>query len=75
MKLISKSWSNLTPKVSLPSPLVVLLTERFNVSLDNLNLTPSFLSSDTDATLSIDPKNDFKFVSNFFWLFFGITCT
>ena len=31
LKLISKSWSNFTFKVSLPSPLLVLLTERFKI--------------------------------------------
>ena len=39
---------------------------KFDLKKDNLNLTPSFLSRDTDATLSIDPKNDLRFVSNFF---------
>ena len=43
LKLISKSWSNFTFNVSLPSPLFVLLTERSNLSFDKLNLTPSFL--------------------------------
>ena len=52
LKLISNSWSNLTFKFSLPSPLLVLLTDKSNLSLDNLNFTPSFLSNETDATLS-----------------------
>ena len=45
LKLISKSWLNLTFNVSLPSPLLVLLTESFKTSCDNWNFTPSFLSS------------------------------
>ena len=73
LKLISKSLSNLTLKVSLPSPLLVLFTDRSRVSLDKLNLTPSFLSNETDATLSTEFKNNFKSISNFFWLFLGIT--
>ena len=66
LKLISKSWSNLTLKASFPSPLLVLLTERFKLSFFKLNFTPSFLSSDTDATLSTDPKNNLRSTSNFF---------
>ena len=73
LKLISKSWSNLTFNVSLPSPLFVLLTERSNASFDKLNFTPSFLSNETDATLSTEFKNNFKSISNFFWLFLCIT--
>jgi hypothetical protein len=53
-------------KVSLPSPLFVLFTERSNVSFDKLNFTPSFLSKETDATLSTEFKNSFKSISNFF---------
>ena len=41
-----------TLRVSLPSPLLVLFTDRSKVSLDKLNFTPSFLSNETDATLS-----------------------
>ena len=37
-----------------------------SVSLDKLNFTPSFLSNDTDATLSTEFKNNFKSISNFF---------
>ena len=66
LKLISNSWSNLTFKFSLPSPLLVLLTDKSNLSLDNLNFTPSFLSNETDATLSTEFKNNFKSISNFF---------
>ena len=47
LKLISKSWSNLTLKLSFPSPLFVLLTDKFKTSFDKLNFTPSFLSSET----------------------------
>ena len=32
LKLISKSWSNFTLRVYLPSPLLVLLTDNFSVS-------------------------------------------
>ena len=74
LKLISKSWSNFTFNDSLPSPLFVLLTERSNLSFDKLNFTPSFLSKDTDATLSTEFKNYFTSISNFFWLFLGISC-
>ena len=75
LKLISKSWSNFTFKLSLPSPLLALLTDKFNISFVKLNLTPSFLSSETEATLSTESKNSCKLTSNFFWLFFGITWT
>ena len=75
LKLISNSWSNLTFKLSLPSPLFVLLTERWRLSLERLNLTPSFLSSETDATLSTEFKNDLRSISNFFWFSLGITWT
>ncbi len=70
LKLISNSWSNLTFKFSLPSPLLVLLTDKSNLSLDNLNFTPSFLSNETEATLSTEFKNNFKSISNFFLVFF-----
>ena len=73
LKLISKSWSNLTLKLSFPSPLLVLLTDKFKTSFDKLNFTPSFLSSETEATLSTESKNNFRSISNFFWLFLGIT--
>ena len=73
LKLISKSWSNLTLKLSFPSPLFVLLTDKFRISFYKLNLTPSFLSNETDATLSTESKNNFKSISNFFWLFLGKT--
>ena len=73
LKLISSSWSNLTLKVSLPSPLLVLFTDRFRVSFERLNLTPSFLSKDTDATRSTEFRKACKSISNFFWLFLGMT--
>ena len=73
LKLISKSWSNFTFRLSFPSPLFVLLTDKFKTSLDKLNFTPSFLSSETEATLSTESKNNFRSTSNFFWLFLGIT--
>ena len=73
LKLISNSWSNLTFKFSLPSPLLVLLTDKSNLSLDNLNFTPSFLSNETDATQSTEFKNNFKSTSNFFWFSLGTT--
>ena len=66
LKLISKSWSNFALRVSLPSPLLALLTDKSNVSLDKLNFTPSFLSNETDATLSTEFKNNLKSISNFF---------
>ena len=66
LKLISNSWSNLTFKFSLPSPLLVLFTDKSNLSFDNLNFTPSFLSNETDATLSTEFKNDLRSISNFF---------
>ena len=52
--------------VSFPSPLFVLFTDKFKVSLVKLNFTPSFLSNETDATLSTEFKNGFKSTSNFF---------
>ena len=63
LKLISKSLSNYTDNVSLPSPLFELFTDKFKVSFVKLNFTPSFLSRDTDATLSTEFKNDFKLIS------------
>ena len=60
LKLISKSWWNLTFKLSIPSPLLVLLTDKFKMSFDKLNFTPSFLSSETDATLSTESTNNFR---------------
>ena len=39
---------------SLPSPELVLLTDNLNLSLLSSNFTPSFLSKDTDATLSTE---------------------
>ena len=56
LKLISKSSSNFTFKVSLPSPLFVLLTDKFNVSFERWNLTPSFLSKDI-LNLSVNNTN------------------
>ena len=38
----------------------MLFTDKFKTSFDKLNLTPSFLSSETDATLSTEPKNNQK---------------
>ena len=66
LKLISKSSSNLAFIVSLPSPLLALFTDKFKVSFDKLNFTPSFLSKDTDATLSTELRNNFRSISNFF---------
>ena len=60
LKLISKSCSNFTLKLSFPSPLLVLLTDKFRISFDKLNFTPSFLSNETEATLSTESKNNFK---------------
>ena len=61
LKLISRSWSNFTVKLSFPSPLFVLLTDKFRTSFDKLNLTPSFLSNETDASVSLDKKDGVKF--------------
>ena len=66
LKLISKSCSKFTASVSLPSPLLVLFTDKFKLSLVKVNLTPSFLSSETDATLSTEFKKDFKLTSSFY---------
>ena len=41
-------------------------TAKSRVSLDILNFTPSFLSKETEATLSTEFKNNFKSISNFF---------
>ena len=37
----------------------MLFTERLSASFVKLNLTPSFLSNDTEATRSTEPRNDF----------------
>ena len=66
LKLISKSCSNFTFKLSFPSPLFVLLTDKSKISYDKLNFTPSFLSNETEATLSTEFKNNFRSISNFF---------
>ena len=63
---MSKSKSNLTFKLSFPSPLFVLLTDKLRTSLFKLNFTPSFLSKDTDATRSTDSKNNLRSTSSFF---------
>ena len=42
----------------MPSPLFALFTDKLRVSLCKLNLTPSFLSSETEATLSTESKNN-----------------
>ena len=55
--------------VSLPSPLLALLTDKSKVSFVKLNLTPSFLSSETEATRSTEFKKSFKSISNFFYYF------
>ena len=60
LKLISKSVSNFTDRLSLPSPLLVLLTDKSKLSLVKLNFTPSFLSRETDATLSTEFRKDFR---------------
>ena len=66
LKLISKSCSKFTLNLSFPSPLLVLFTVRFKVSFVRLNLTPSFLSNDTDATRSTEPKKSLRSISSFF---------
>ena len=43
-----------------------LILSKSNVSFDKLNFTPSFLSKETEATLSTEFKNNFKSISNFF---------
>ena len=70
LKLISSSCSNLTLRFSFPSPLLVLLTDKSRLSLEISNFTPSFLSRETDATLSTEFKKLFKLTSNFFLIFF-----
>ena len=70
LKLISNSESNFTFKLSLPSPLLVLFTERSRLSFVRLNFTPSFLSRETVATRSTEFKKDFKSTSNFFLILF-----
>ena len=70
LKLISKSCSNLTIKVSFPSPLFVLFTDKFKESFVKLNLTPSFLSNETDATRSTESKKSLRFISSFFLIIF-----
>ena len=37
-----------------------------DLSFVKLNFTPSFLSSDTEATRSTDPKNNLRSISSFF---------
>ena len=66
LKLISKSCSNFTINVSLPSPLFELLTDKSKVFLVKLNFTPSFLSRDTEATRSTELKKVFRSTSSFF---------
>ena len=61
LKLISKSWLNLTFSVSWPSPLLVLFTERFSVSLDKkdgvkFNLSKDILDLSVNNTNSGDGK-------------------
>ena len=73
LKLISNSLSNCTESNSFPSPLLVLFTDKFKVSLAKLNFTPSFLSRDTEATLSTESKKSLRSISNFFWFFYGFT--
>ena len=53
-------------RLSFPSPLLVLLTDKFKTSFDKLNFTPSFLSNETEATLSTESRNNFRSISNFF---------
>ncbi len=60
LKLMSNSLSNFTFNVSFPSPLLVLLTERFNLSLTKLNFTPSFLSIPFDTALNVCGKPVFS---------------
>ena len=44
----------------------MLFTDKFKLSFERLNFTPSFLSRDTEATLSTEFKKVFKSTSNFF---------
>ena len=58
---------------SFPSPEFALLTESWILSLLMTNLTPSFLSKDTEITLSIELMNSFLSTMRFFLFSFGIT--
>ena len=49
----------------------MLLTDKFNESFFKLNFTPSFLSNDTDATLSTESKNNQKKLEIDLKLFLG----
>ena len=51
----------------------ILTKDKLSLSFSRLNFTPSFLSRDTDATLSTEFRNNCKSISNFFLLLFGIT--
>ena len=55
--------------VSFPSPLLVLFTDKFNLSLVKINFTLSFLSNDTEATLSTEFIKSFRSISIFFYYF------
>ena len=58
---------------SLPSPELALFTENRIFSLLISSLTPSFLSSDTLATLSIESIKSLEGTISDFSLFFGTT--
>jgi len=45
---------------------LALFTDKSSLSLVKLNFTPSFLSSETEATLSTEFKNKLRSISNFF---------
>ena len=74
LKLITNSSaSQVALSVSLPSPEFVLITDNFILSLLISNFTPSFLSSETVATLSIDSIK--SLVSTFKFLLLSIGTT
>ena len=52
--IVISSPSYFAATTSLPSPEFVLLTDNFNLSRLSSSLTPSFLSIETDATLSTE---------------------
>ena len=67
---IAEDWSDLMFDLSCLSKQVAkrrfkksIKYDRFKVSFVKLNLTPSFLSRDTEATLSTESKKSFKSIS------------
>ena len=52
--IVKSSPSYLASTTSFPSPELVLFTDNLSLSLLNSSLTPSFLSIETDATLSTE---------------------